>query len=256
MSKRIGCTAIAAALLLTALASGANAAFKRIYVNPNGTDSATCGAINDQCKTLQGGIDRAGDHDEVFLQGPADFKPAVAGKSISIMGAGVFSTDSEPCLTINGGPDTVVAILDFECHQPNPSFDGIKFVGGRSLRVVNSNFHGARGGCGIRFEPTGQKGNFEASHTYVRGFGGGLCLESQGANQEVTAVTTDTRLLENRYGLVSEAFAPGHSVRSYNYRCELSGGGTGVYSNGGPDVTGGGPASAACRGVVRGLVSF
>jgi hypothetical protein len=231
---------LASSLTVAVATSGAEAAYKSFYVNPNGTDSATCGAITAPCKTLQGGIDRAGDRDDVFLQGPADFKPAVVDKSLRIFGAGVFSTDSEPCLTINGGPDTVVTIFDFECHQPNVAYDGIAFTGGRVLAIINSEFDGAGGRCAIRFLPTGEKGRIDLERSLIRRFGAGLCIESQGSNKEITALTTDSRILGNRYGLTATAVPPGHTVRSYNYRTEFSGGGTGVYSEGGSIVTGDG----------------
>lgn len=222
-----------AALLLPALvASSASAAFKKIYVNSNGTDSATCGALTAPCKTLQGGIDSADANDDVFLQGPADFKPAVVNKSISIFGSGVYSTDLEPCLTINGGPEIAVTIFDFECRQANPGYDGIAFTGGRNLRIVNSTIRG--GSCGIRFRPSSQRARFETSRVAVRGSESGICLESAGANQEIIAVNSDTLLVGNRYGLASDAAAAAaaNTVRAYNYRVDFSGGGTGVYSTG------------------------
>jgi len=231
--RRTARTAAATAALLLGLFQGSQGLAAVILVGVYGSDSATCGPTS-PCRTLQYAVNRAAAGDTIFLGNPVNYGSATIAKTLDTVGvntggAGIYSPTA-PCITVNGAAGVVVTITGITCDQGGAARDGIVFNSGKQLILTDVTLRrGGAGACGIRLSTTT---NTFVDFSDVRATEWGLgaaCLVPQ--SSALAGVLNHVSFQDGATGI--RALSSGAaSIKVTCDRCDLSGGGTGIYASG------------------------
>ena len=177
----------AAGACVMAMAPGvSNAQATRTWVSGVGDDANPCSRTA-PCKTFAGAISKTAAAGEISVLDPGGFGALTITKAITLSGpegfeGGVLVAGTNGILISAGATDSVtIRSLFIEgLTTPTPGLNGIKFVSGAALNVLDCVIHGFRSGTpngsGILFAPSAGNSKLTVSNTLISdsGTGGGV----------------------------------------------------------------------------------
>jgi len=187
----------------------------RTWVSGVGDDANPCSRTA-PCKTFAGAISKTAAGGEINCLDPGGFGGVTIVKSMMIKCDGVeggVQVQGTNGITINGaGVVVYLSGLDLEGlgETGTGAINGINFVQGAALQVVNSVIRGFNGGFGINFVPaTGSPANLVVSDTIIvdngsGATGGGILIEP-GSGTGVVASIDRTTLTNNALGVRADS---------------------------------------------------
>src|SRR5437588_2533649 len=144
---KLAVTASALALGVLALAPVAFGEATRTWVSGVGDDANPCSRTA-PCKTFAGAISKTAVKGEINALDPGGFGGVTITKAITISGdhteAGVLVSGTN-AIVINAPATDSVQLRNLDVNGLGTGLDGIKFIGGKSLTVVNTHVYGFTG---------------------------------------------------------------------------------------------------------------
>jgi hypothetical protein len=192
------------ALALTAslfcLASAAHAQATRTWVSGVGDDANPCSRTA-PCKTFAGTIAKTAAGGEINVLDPGGFGGVTITKAISIVNDGAIAgvlVSGTNAIIVNAGVNDVVTLRGLDINGLGTGLNGIRFIGGKALRVQNCQIYGFTQ-QGIDFEPNVLSAQLHVQDTSIHeNTGNGiLVLPAVGGSAKVSV---DRVHLENNGG--------------------------------------------------------
>lgn len=205
---------IGLALLAIMSAGAAQAQATRTWVSGVGDDANPCSRTA-PCKTFAGAISKTAANGEINVLDPGGFGGVTITKAITISSEGfeggvlVSGTNG---IVINAGVSDVVTLKGLDIEGLGTGLQGINFLAGAALHVINTRIKHFTGN-GINFAPSTGNPDLMVENCYIQENGSaspsnaGILVRPTGAATATFSIN-GTKLANNRNGLRADSGAP------------------------------------------------
>ncbi|HVZ52996.1 MAG TPA: right-handed parallel beta-helix repeat-containing protein [Pseudolabrys sp.] len=207
---------IGLALLLIMSAGSAQAQATRTWVSGVGDDANPCSRTA-PCKTFAGAISKTAASGEINVLDPGGFGAVTITKSITISSegfeAGVLVSGTNG-IVISAASTDVITLKGLDIEGLGTGLDGIKFLAGGALHVINSRIKHFTN-SGINFAPSSGNPKLFVTDCYIEENGSGTnagILIRPTSTATATVSVNRTQLNNNNIGFRIDTTAPGGAV--------------------------------------------
>jgi hypothetical protein len=190
MTNRFLTRSLTTAALFLALSSLAQAQATRTWVSGVGDDANPCSRTA-PCKTFAGAISKTAAGGEISVLDPGGFGVVTITKAITINGdgtlAGILSSGTTGII-VNAGVNDRVVIRSLSIDGAGTGLNGIRFLAGKELVVVNTSISNVTG-TGIDVALNAANGTLEVKNVVISNAATGIRVN--------TTVGTVVGLLDN-----------------------------------------------------------
>lgn len=165
------------ALALCVYAAPAHAQATRTWVSGVGDDLNPCSRTA-PCKTFAGAISKTATNGEINCLDNGAFGAVTIGKALTIKcetnEAGVLATLGSNGIIVNAPATDVVTLIGMDIFGANTGLNGVRYIAGAALHIVNSKIHGFgnASGNGILVNPTAGTLELYVSDSFIGHNGG------------------------------------------------------------------------------------